>query len=179
MEKLPKGNYYCSVGIDPQEEILKKISYAKEVSQRPETIVLIVPPSPQIPTPGREFLVTGPFEGFTYIATLIKKIGYRLKVIDCRLKDNPEQLVLDGIRDADIIGIATYCDSFVFLQEITQLIKKQYPQRLIFLGGVLVSSLPEIILKNTSADCAILGEAELTLIEFLNTYFDPLIFYFY
>ncbi len=42
---------------------------------------------------------------------------------------------------------------------------------MIFLGGPLVSSLPEIILKNTSADCAILGEAELTLIEFLNTYF--------
>ncbi len=157
--------------IDSQEDVLKTISYAKEIIPRQETVVLIIPPSPQIPTPGREFLVTGPFEGFTYMATLVKKMGYRLKVIDCRLKDNPEQLVLDNLKEADIIGIATYCDSFVFLQKVTQLIKKQYPEKLIFLGGPLVTSLPEIILKHTSADCAILGEAELTLIEFLNNYF--------
>ncbi len=170
MENLPVCNYYRYAGIDPQEDALRNISYAKGVPLRPETIALIVPPSPQIPTPGREFLVTGPFEGLTYIATLIKKIGYRIKVIDCRLKDNAEQLVLDGVRGVDIIGIATYCDSFVFLRKITQLIKRQYPQKLIFLGGPLVTSLPEIILKNTFADCAILGEGELTLIELLSTY---------
>jgi len=171
MQELPKYNYNLSLETDPQESALKKISSAQDIPHRDETVLLVVPPSPQIPTPGREFLVTGPFEGFTYIATLVKKMGYRLKVIDCRLKDKPEQLVLDNVKGADIIGLATYCDSFVFLQNITQLIKKKYPDKLIFLGGPLVTSLPQDILKNTSADCAILGEGELTLIEFLNAYF--------
>ena len=171
MNKLPKCGYYLSSGIDPQESILKDISHVTNVSQKSELVVLIVPPSPQIPTPGREFLVSGPFEGFTSIATLIKKLGYRLKVIDCRMKASFEQLILDGAKEADIIGIATYCDSFIFLQNITQLIKKQYPEKMVFLGGPLVTSLPEVILANTLADCAILGEGELTLIEFLNAYF--------
>ncbi|MFH1045356.1 MAG: radical SAM protein [Candidatus Omnitrophota bacterium] len=171
MDKLPKYKYYYSSETDPFEDVLRKISYSTEIAQRKEKVVFIVPPSPQIPTPGREFLVTGPFEGFTYMATLIKKLGYQLRVIDCRLKEDINQLVLDGIKDADLVGISTYCDSFVFLQEITQLIKEQYPQKLIFFGGPLVTSLPEIILNNTSADCAILGEGELTLIEFLDRYF--------
>ncbi len=171
MNKLPKCNYHYSTQTDPQEDVLRKVSYATDIPQKPGVVVLIVPPSSQIPTPGREFLVTGPFEGFTYMATLVKKMGYHLKVIDCRVKEDASQLVLSGAKEADIIGIATYCDSFVFLKEITQLIKNRYPDKLIFLGGPLVTSLPETILKNTSADYAILGEGELTLIEFFNVYF--------
>jgi len=171
MNKLPRCGYHYTNETDPFEEILRKVSYSTDIAQKKEKIVFIVPPSPQIPTPGREFLVTGPFEGFTYIATLVKKLGYQLKVIDCRLKEDVDQLVLDGTKDADLVGIATYCDSFLFLQDATRLIKKQNPGKLIFFGGPLVTSLPEIVLNNTSADCAILGEGELTLIEFLDKCF--------
>ncbi len=171
MNKLPECGYnYCNE-TDPQEDVLRKVSYAASVTFRKETVVLIIPPSPQMPTPGREFLITGPFEGFTYIATLVKKLGYKLKVIDCRLKDDLNTLVLEGVKEADIIGFSTYCDSFLFLQEITQAVKTEYPRKLIFFGGPLVTSLPEVILKNTSADCAILGEGELTLIELFDRYF--------
>jgi radical SAM superfamily enzyme YgiQ (UPF0313 family) len=172
VNELPKCGCSYSADIDPLEKILKDISYAAVIPKRPENVVLVVPPSPQIPTPGREFLVTGPFEGFTYMATLVKKMGYNLKVVDCRLKENAGQLVLDAAKDADIVGIATYCDSFVFLQDITRAIKKENPNKLIFLGGPLVTSLPEIILQNTAADCAILSEGELTLIEFFDRHFD-------
>ncbi len=172
IHKLPRCGYYYSSEKDPYEDKLATISKsnfsAGNISLR---VVLVVPPSPQVPTPGREFLVTGPFEGFTYIATLIKKMGCNLKVVDCRLKDNPIDYVLNNIEQADIIGIATYCDSFVFLEEVTVEIKKRYPNKILFLGGPLVTSLPDVILKNTSADCAILGEGELTLIELFERYF--------
>ncbi|MFH0984450.1 MAG: radical SAM protein [Candidatus Omnitrophota bacterium] len=168
---LPPSNYYLSHDTDPQEDVLRSISRSAAVVRKHGTVVLIVPPSPQIPTPGREFLVTGPFEGFTYIATVIKKMGYSLKVIDCRLKSDHERWVLEGVKDAHIVGIATYCDSFIFLQEITRAIKARYPEKGIFFGGPLVTSLPEVLLKHTEADCAILGEGELTLIEFLQEYF--------
>ncbi|MBU1922992.1 MAG: cobalamin-dependent protein, partial [Candidatus Omnitrophica bacterium] len=171
MDKLPGCHYNYSPEVDPQEDVLRKIAYSKYPRRNTGRVVLIVPPSPQIPTPGREFLVTGPFEGFTCVATLIKKMGYALTIIDCRLKEGIDRLVLDGIKDAEIIGIATYCDSFIFLREITQLIKEVSPKKPIFLGGPLVTSLPEIVLKNTAADYAILGEGELTIIEFLDMYF--------
>lgn len=173
MKELPLPNYYNSAQKDPYEDILKDIGQGKNQDMLSKKITLIVPPSPQVPTPGREFLVTGPFEGFTYIATLIKKMGCQLTVVDCRLKENIYELVLDNAGDADAIGIATYCDSFVFLEEASKLIKEKYPGKLVFFGGPLVTSLPEIILKNTSADCAILGEGELTLIEFFEKYFGP------
>lgn len=171
MNTLPRCQYSYLSEVDPQEDILRQIAMSASLPGRKETVTLIVPPSPQVPTPGREFLVTGPFEGFTCMATLIKKMGYQLKVIDCRLKADIDKLVLDGVKDADIVGIATFCDSFIFLEEITRLIKDRYPKKIIFLGGPLVTSLPEAILENTRADCAILGEAELTLIEFFDSYF--------
>lgn len=158
---------------DPYEAVLGRLAGSAAPAARGETVTLIIPPSPQIPTPGREFLISGPFEGFTAIATLIKKLGYKLKVVDCRPKGAGEtDFVLKQVADASLVGIATYCDSFVFLQDITKAMKLAFPEKLVFLGGPLVSSLPELILKNTSADCALLGEAELTLLEFLETLFD-------
>jgi len=166
------NQYFYSKLKDSQEDILREITYSSNIIPRKEKIALIIPPSPQIPTPGREFLVAGPFEGFTYIATLIKKMGYQLEVIDCRLKENVKDFVIENVQDSSMMGIATYMDSFVFLKEITALLKEKFPDKLIFLGGSLVSSLPKILLSYTAADCAILGEAELTLIEFLKHYFE-------
>jgi len=153
---------------DPYEKVLSGLSGLTARPTRSETIALVIPPSPQIPTPGREFLVSGPFEGFTAVATIIKKLGYRLKVVDCRGSGRGSmEYVLAETAGAAAIGIASYCDSFVFLRDTCKALKQAAPQRLVFLGGPLVSSLPELILGAAAADCAILGEAELTLIEFL------------
>lgn len=149
------------------EKILKQLTSSANPEKQDKKIILIIPPSPQIPTPGREFLISGPFEGFTYVATLIKKLGFELEIIDCRRMQNIDYEILRRSSAADLIGIATYCDSFVFLQYATKLIKDTFPDKSIILGGPLVTSIPEIILENTRADYAIVGEGELTLIEFL------------
>ncbi|HBL16044.1 MAG TPA: hypothetical protein DD417_04595 [Elusimicrobia bacterium] len=168
MKPLPKCDYFRSQDRDPLEDRLRQIAYADAAPARPQKVAVVVPPSPQVPTPGREFLVTGPFEGFTYVATLIKKMGFPLTTIDCRLKDDPVALVLAGIAEADLVCLGAFCDSFAFLEDVSKAIKAKYPEKRILLGGPLVTSLPEILLKNTAADFAVLGEAELTLIEFLD-----------
>jgi anaerobic magnesium-protoporphyrin IX monomethyl ester cyclase len=167
---LTKPNYFISKETDPFEEKLRYYAYSEDISKKPYTIAYIIPPSPQQPTPGREFLITGPFEGFTYIATLTKKMGFNIDVIDCRLKENPVEYALGKLKDSALIGISTFADSFVFIETLTKKIKSDLPDKLIYLGGPLVTSIPDIILNNTSADCAILGEAELTLIEFLEKF---------
>jgi anaerobic magnesium-protoporphyrin IX monomethyl ester cyclase len=168
---LPKPNYHYSKETDRYEEELRKITYSEKIVPRSEKILFIIPPSPQESTPGREFLITGPFEGFTYIATLVKRMGFNLQVLDCRLKVNLDQLVLEAAKDVDLIGITSYADSFNFLEKMSGLLKQNYPDKTVLLGGPLVTSLPEVLLENTEADLAILGEAELTLIEFLNSFF--------
>lgn len=162
-----------SVETDPLEETLASLSGPAAPGSRPETVLLVVPPSPQIPTPGREFLVTGPFEGFTAVATLVKKLGFRLKVLDCRgLEGDMASLVVREAQGVSAAGFAAYGDSFVFLRDSVKALKAARPELPVFLGGPLVSALPEIVLREAPADCAVLGEAELTLIELLGAWFD-------
>lgn len=168
---LPDSAYACSPQTDPFEARLREITSAAQAPSRSGKVVLVIPPSPQIPTPGREFLVTGPFEGLTAVATLIRKMGFCVKIIDCRLKEDEDLLVLEGVKDADVIGIAAYGDSFVFLRSMTARLKREFPSKIIFLGGPLVTALPELLLSNTRADIGVLGEAELTLIELLERLF--------
>jgi anaerobic magnesium-protoporphyrin IX monomethyl ester cyclase len=163
---LTRPGYFVSKQTDKFEEKLKYYAYTDGISKKPFTIALIIPPSPQQPTPGREFLITGPFEGFTYVATLTKRMGFNIKVIDCRLTENPEEYAFTRIADATVIGISTFADSFVFVEALSKNIKAQFPEKLIMLGGPLVTSIPDILLQNTAADFAVIGEAELTLIEF-------------
>lgn len=167
---LSNPNYFISNETDIYEEKLKHYAYSEKIADQPFTIAYIIPPSPQQPTPGREFLITGPFEGLTYVATLTKKMGFTVQVIDCRLKDQPVDYAFDRIEGASIIGIATFADSFVFIESLCKKIKKNYPEKLIMLGGPLVTSIPDVLLNNTDADFAILGEAELTLIEFFEKF---------
>lgn len=169
MQTHTDGQFPCA-GADPYEKILAGLSKPGGRAARRGKVALMIPPSPQLPTPGREFLISGPFEGFTAVATVVKKMGYGLKVVDCRPRGGENvSLALKEIADASVVGIAGYCDSFAFLQEMTGAIKKAFPDKLLFLGGPLVTSLPETVLENTSADCAMLGESELTVIEFLET----------
>jgi len=167
---LTKPNYFISKEIDAFEEKLRYYAYTDDISKKPYTIALIIPPSPQQPTPGREFLITGPFEGFTYVATLIKRMGFTINVIDCRLKENPEEYAFKLIADADVVGISTFADSFNFIEGLTKKVKAQYPEKPIMLGGPLVTSIPDVMLENTMADFAVIGEGELTIIEFLEKF---------
>lgn len=167
---LTNPKYFISKETDNFEEKLKYYAYSDNISKKPFTIAYIIPPSPQQPTPGREFLITGPFEGFTYVATLTKKMGFNINVIDCRLKEKPEEYAFERIGDSVIVGFATFADSFVFIESLSKMIKTQYPEKLIMLGGPLVTSIPDVLLLNTAADFAVIGEAELTLIEFFEKF---------
>lgn len=124
---------------------------------------LIVPPSPQIPTPGREFLLKTPIEGTSYIATVMEDAGYDVEIIDYRTQNKPiEEIVKDN---NVIIGISTFIDAFGFLEDFTKKVKEKDKDIPIILGGPFVSSAPQILLRNLSADYAVLGEGELTILE--------------
>lgn len=168
--ELPKPFYYTGKESDPLEEKLRYYAYSSDVPEKQHTIALVIPPSPQQPTPGREFLITGPFEGFTYVATLIKKMGFDLNVIDCRLKDDPLEYALSKLGSPSMLMIATFADSFDFLEKLAHSVKSTKPELPIGFGGPLVTSIPDILLNNTNADFAITGEAELTLIELLEKF---------
>ena len=132
-------------------------------------INIVVPPSAQIPTPGREFLLRTPIEGVSYIAAAVKNAGYPVNILDIRGTDwTVPQAANMLISNGGIVAIATYVDSFPFTKELTALLKKNRPDLTIIMGGPLVSSMPKVLMENTAADYAVIGEGENTILELLN-----------
>lgn len=101
------------------------------------------------------------------IAGLLKGLGYHVKLLDQREIYDPQDLA-SKIDDFDLIGFSTFGDSFNYLKRACEVIKEKRSDLPIILGGPLISSAPELIMKNVRADYAVVGEGELTLTEFMD-----------
>ncbi len=126
---------------------------------------LIVPPSCFVVPNGWEFVHTAPFEGPSVIAAVLKGMGFPVTLFDRRQEPDPESLAGGALRRMDIVCLATYGDSFPYVRRAVEIAKAQDPARPVVLGGPLVSSAPRLVMENTSADYAVVGEGELTVIE--------------
>jgi anaerobic magnesium-protoporphyrin IX monomethyl ester cyclase len=138
---------------------------AKQTIQK--NFALIVPPSPFVVPVGWEWTHTAPFEGPSIIASMIKGLGYGFKLLDQREDFDPES-IRNKVKRFEFIGIACYEDSFPYQKRVIEICREENPSAQIVLGGPLVTSVPELLLKNTKADYAVIGEGELTLIRLMD-----------
>ncbi len=131
-------------------------------------VSLVVPPSPFTVPRGWLFVLYRPFEGVSYISTVLKNAGYPVRIIDVRKSPDPiGESLAEAVKDTDILGIATFEDSFPFLEELTRRVKEERPDLPIILGGSLVTSVPEAVMHHTRANIAVLGEGELTILQLM------------
>jgi radical SAM superfamily enzyme YgiQ (UPF0313 family) len=145
---------------------LKKIAESKVFRKRHDLKVgIIVPPSPFVVPNGWEFVHKAPFEGPSVIAAVLKGLGIEVVILDQRDDFDPNSLAGGPLKNLDLVSIATYEDSFPFIKRVVEISKKEEPARPVVLGGPLVTSVPKLIMDNTSADYAVIGEGELTTIE--------------
>ncbi len=150
----------------PTYSRLLKISQAKGIKKKHNLKVgIIIPPSCFVVPCGWEFVHQAPFEGPSIIAAVLKGMGFVVKILDQREDFNPESLANGPLKKFDILAIATYEDSFPFIKRVIEIAKKEDKTRSVILGGPLVSSVPKLIMENTLADFAVIGEGELTTIE--------------
>lgn len=120
--------------------------------------------------------------GFMYMAGILEKNGFEVKILDCplyyrqkrKIDENtvkfglfPEQ-IKEAIREfnPDIVGVSCSfsmfeADSF----EVLGLVKKVNNKILTLAGGAHASSNPELILRNKNVDIVVVGEGELTVLE--------------
>jgi radical SAM superfamily enzyme YgiQ (UPF0313 family) len=117
---------------------------------------------------GWEFVLRQPFEGVSYIAAVLHNSGYPVKIIDVRFGPDPVRAALEQAADVDALGIATYEDGFPFIEELARRFKESRPSAPVILGGSLVTSAPETMLKHTAADLAVLGEGEAAILELMD-----------
>lgn len=136
-------------------------------------IVLVVGPSPFTMPRGWEFFLASPYEGVSYIATVLHNAGYPVRIVDVRYDPDPLETAARAVlRDCDVLGIATYEDCYPFVEGLVARTKESRPDLPVILGGSLVTSVPDVFLKETKADVAVISEGEITILELMEAFTD-------
>ncbi len=134
-------------------------------------MTLVVGPSPFSMPRGWEFFLTSPYEGVSYIATVLHNAGYPVRIVDVRYAVNPLKEAFDQIMEGtDVLGLATYEDCYPFLESLIAMVKEEKPKMPIILGGSLVTSVPHVFMRETKADIAVISEGELTILELMEAF---------
>ena len=134
-------------------------------------ITLLVGPSPFTMPRGWEYFLTSPYEGITYIATVLYNAGYPVRIVDVRYALDPlNEAFRQIMAGTEVLGIATFEDNFPFTKEIIAKVKDAEPGMPIICGGSLVTSLPHVFMQHTGTDIAVISEGELTILELMDSY---------
>ncbi|MHA1818931.1 MAG: B12-binding domain-containing radical SAM protein [Promethearchaeota archaeon] len=116
--------------------------------------------------------LTTPPMGLAYIAAVLRDQGHKVLVLDMavrKIKNERINEIIKYIRP-DLIGISAVTLYYSGMRKLSLLIKKEYPDLPIILGGVHVSSLPELSLQECKADVVVIGEGEITTRELIEHY---------
>lgn len=150
-----------------EEKLAALCSTPRPPASRP-AFTIILPTSPQVPTPNREFLLHTPTEGVSSIATVAKLAGWDVKIRDLRIGEDLEEACRDAAARGGVLAMPTFVDSYPVNRAVLARVRELNPTITTLIGGVLVSSLPEAIIAALKPDYTILGEGEATLLELLD-----------
>lgn len=134
-------------------------------------VTLLVGPTPFTMPRGWEFFLTSPYEGVTYISTVLHNAGYPVRIVDVRYALDPMAEAFTQIMaGTDVLGVATFEDNFPFCRELIDQVKNARPDMPVICGGSLVTSLPDIFMQFTRTDIGVISEGELTILELMESY---------
>jgi anaerobic magnesium-protoporphyrin IX monomethyl ester cyclase len=132
---------------------------------------IVVGPSPFSMPRGWEFFLCSPYEGVSYIATVLHNAGYPVRIVDVRYARDPlGQAYREVLEGTDVLGIATFEDNYPFCEDLIAEVKAARPNMPIVLGGSLVTSVPHVFMNETAADVAVISEGEITILELMEAY---------
>ena len=120
--------------------------------------------------------------GLLWMAAVLEQDGHTVQILDCPVNNWTQEDVLKKIEkfQPEMIGIATITQLLERAKEISLEIRAKYPDMYIFVGGPHVKIMPEESLKETKANAAIVGEAELVVQKIaknLDSYREPQIIF--
>lgn len=102
--------------------------------------------------------------GLGYIAEVLLESGHYVTVLDINTykwnKDEVQARIASS--DFDIAGITALITQYPYVKWLTKAIKRLNASARIIVGGGLASSIPQMLLDQTDADIAVIGEGEST-----------------
>jgi anaerobic magnesium-protoporphyrin IX monomethyl ester cyclase len=104
--------------------------------------------------------------GLTYIASYLRNKKIDVKIFDAQIEKASIQEVVKDF-NPDIIGIT--CTTFLvpITIEVAKLLKDEFPDTLIIVGGIHPTIRPQDFLKEKAIDFVAIGEGEITMYEFI------------
>ena len=150
-----------------EQKIAALTTNPRPANSRP-AFTMILPTSPQVGTPNREFLLETPTEGVSHIATMAKLAGWNVKIRDLRMGEDFEDACRDAAERGGVMATPTFIDSYPVNLAILNRVRELNPQIVTLIGGALVSSLPEPLITALKPDYTVLGEGEATLLDVLD-----------
>ena len=166
---------YCKA-TDPLDRLLMEQMREQDVAPSPTDgalprFTMVVGHSPFTMPRGWEYYLTTPFEGPSYITTVLHNAGYPVRIVDVRYALDPVgQAFREVMEGTDVLCLATWEDNFPFMRDLIARVKAVEPTMPIVAGGSLVTSLPHVFMEHTGTDIAVVSEGELTILELMNSY---------
>src|ERR1035437_1011596 len=108
--------------------------------------------------------------GLGIIASVLLENGHEVEVLDINALRLSQDQVISYLKkySPDLIGIGGLITTYKYLKWIIPEIKSIFPNLKIIVGGGVVTENPEILLKATVADYAVIAEGEITIVELLD-----------
>jgi radical SAM superfamily enzyme YgiQ (UPF0313 family) len=109
--------------------------------------------------------------GLACILTALQKAGIEFELIDMdahtmSIEDLRERLRAETY---DICALGCIVTSLRLVTEIASVIRESNPKATIIAGNSVASSIPELLLRNSTVDIAVIGEGDVTIVELLKT----------
>ncbi|MBI4619825.1 MAG: radical SAM protein [Desulfobacterales bacterium] len=135
-------------------------------------VFLLIPPTNLTKSYGKlkKFSNPQPSIGIAYIAALLRKNGYEVRVADSYVNEYSLQEIMDIISQfaPDIVGISVLTPSAEVVYETSRNIRQAFSNIKIVMGNMHASLFSEEILSKGYADYVVHREGEYTTLELLN-----------
>lgn len=119
--------------------------------------------------------------GLAYLASALIHAGHEAEILDMVAEapdkkwdyrgehvsygmDDDDLLKRVGESRPDIVGVTGFTSQHLRLVEISTAIKKAHPQIVLVIGGIHATAMPELVMRETSADYLIRGDGERSLV---------------
>jgi anaerobic magnesium-protoporphyrin IX monomethyl ester cyclase len=107
--------------------------------------------------------------GLGYVVTAVSNAGIPFDIIDMVIDHmSMEELELRLTRcEYDVYALGCIVTGYKYVRRIAAIIRRVNPQAVIIAGNSVATSIPELLLRHTDVDIAVLGEADRTIVELL------------
>jgi len=107
--------------------------------------------------------------GIAYIATAIKRAGFKFEILDLDAKRLSDEEFEEYIRktEFDVVALGCIVTGYKYVKKLAEVIRKHKKDVPIIAGNSVVTSIPEILLTKTMVDIGVMGEGDITIIELL------------